>query len=357
LPTHNKKIVHHNICAHNELLELNEIFTEDLHDSTAATGKTTAPLLDVGAQKIRIQCMKYIRDVYAERRAQKVPAISFEFHPAKTPEAEATLIQKTIPTLSHLAPDFCSVTYGAGGSTQHKTLEIVDGIQRKHNLIGMTHLTCVNANRDKINLVLEQARVLGIINVLALRGDPPDGGEFKKTEGGFEYSKELVAFIRQKGGFSIGTAGFPEGHIACKEGKYVDWQRLKDKIECGSDFVLTQLFWDNSDFYEFYEHLTVKLGVKVPISPGIMPMVSSKQIKHISKLCGARWPAEVLAKLEQLGEDDEAVTQFGIEFATKQCEALLKFGVPGLHLYTMNRVRSVREILKNLKLRTPVPSV
>jgi methylenetetrahydrofolate reductase (NADPH) len=299
--------------------------------------------------------MKYIRDVYAQRRADKKPAISFEFHPAKTPEAERTLVEKTIPTLAALKPDFCSVTYGAGGSTQEKTLSIVDGIQRKHGLIGMAHLTCVNATTTKIAVVLEEARIMGINNILALRGDPPGGGPFQVTPGGFEFSKQLVGFIRERGGFCVGTAGFPEGHIACKEGKYVDWQRLKEKIDAGADFVLTQLFWDNTDFFEFYEHLTVKLGVKIPVVPGVMPIVSCKQIKHISKLCGARWPSELFAYLESLGDDDEAVTQFGIEFATKQVEALLKFGVPGVHLYTMNKVRSIREILRNLHLREAIP--
>jgi methylenetetrahydrofolate reductase (NADPH) len=297
--------------------------------------------------------MKYIRDLYAAAGLTQKPIISFEFSTARSPEADKTLFEKTLPAIAKLAPDYCSVTYGAGGSTQGKTLAMVDHMQRQLGLTTMAHLTCVNATRQQIGQIVEQARALGIHNILALRGDPPGGvGEFIKTEGGFEYSRELVEFLKQKGGFSIGTAGFPEGHIACKAGKYADWGFLKQKIDAGADFVLTQLFWDNQDFFEFYEHLTAKLNVRVPIVPGVMPMLSSKQVKHISKLCGARWPEDVLAKLDQLGEDDDAVAAYGIDYATKQCEALLKYGVPGIHLYTMNKVRPVREILTNLKLRS-----
>ena len=296
--------------------------------------------------------MKYIRDIYAQAKAAKTTVISFEFSTPRTPEAEKTLFEKTLPAIAKLAPDYCSVTYGAGGSTQGKTLAMVEHMQRDLKLPTMAHLTCVNATKQQIGEILDQARALGIQNILALRGDPPGGvGEFKKTEGGFEFSRELVEFIKQKGGFCIGTAGFPEGHIACKAGKFADWGFLKEKIDAGADFVLTQLFWDNVDFYEFHEHLTKKLGVTVPIIPGVMPMLSAKQIKHITKLCGARWPQEVLAKLDQLGDDDEAVSSYGIDYASKQCEALLKFGVAGLHLYPMNKAKPVREILKNLNLR------
>ena len=296
--------------------------------------------------------MKYIRDLYAAAGLAQKPIISFEFSTARSPEADKTLFEKTLPAIAKLQPDYCSVTYGAGGSTQGKTLAMVDHMQRQLGLTTMAHLTCVNATRDEIGKIIEQARALGIRNILALRGDPPGGvGEFKKTEGGFEYSRELVAFIKEMGGFSIGTAGFPEGHIACKGGKFADWNFLKQKIDAGADFVLTQLFWDNQDFFEFYEHLTAKLNVKIPIVPGIMPMLSSKQVKHISKLCGARWPDDVLAKLDQFGDDDDAVAAYGIDYATRQCQALLKYGVPGIHLYTMNKVKPVREILGNLKLR------
>jgi methylenetetrahydrofolate reductase (NADPH) len=215
----------------------------------------------------------------------------------------------------------------------------------------MAHLTCVGSTQTQLGEVLAQARSLGIQNILALRGDPPGGdGEFKKVEGGFEFAYQLVNFIRGLGGFCIGTAGFPEGHIACKEGKHVDWQRLKAKIDHGAEFVLTQLFFDNADFLEFRDHMVKKLGVAVPICPGIIPILSGAQIKRFTTLCGARMSAALLAKLDQLGDNEEAVTEFGIEYATEQCRQLLREGVPGLHLYTLNKARSTVQIVKNLGL-------
>src|SRR6185295_19531721 len=180
------------------------------------------------------------------------------------------LLEKTLPALLQTRPDYCSVTYGAGGSTREKTLMIVDRIQKQHQLTAVAHLTCVNATREQIASLLEQIRSLGVQNVLALRGDPPGGGDFKTTPGGFEFSNQLVEFIREQNGFSIGVAGFPEGHIACKEGKIADWQNLKKKIDAGADFVITQLFFDNSDFYEFREHMAKTHGVKIPVVPGII---------------------------------------------------------------------------------------
>src|SRR3954465_1086289 len=169
--------------------------------------------------------MQFIRDIFAAGKAGKYPVISFEFFPPKTEEGDRALLERTLPALMALKPQFCSVTYGAGGSTREKTLMIVDRIQRQHHLTAMAHLTCVNATKEQIADVLKEGRSLGIKNILALRGDPPGGvGEFQKTQGGFEYSYELVRFVREVGGFSIGTAGFPEGHIACKAGKYADWR-------------------------------------------------------------------------------------------------------------------------------------
>lgn len=294
--------------------------------------------------------MQYIRDIHAAA-AGKRPVISFEFFPPKTEEGDRALLEKTIPALMRLRPDYCSVTYGAGGSTRDKTLGIVDQIQRKHNLTAMAHLTCVNSTKEQLGEVIEQARGLGIKNILALRGDPQGGiGEFRTTPGGFEFSYELVRFLRELGGFSIGTAGFPEGHIACKEGKYVDWQRLKAKIDQGADFVLTQLFFDNADFLEFRDHLTKKLGVSIPVCPGILPILSAAQIKRFTTMCGARMPAPLVDRLNTMAEDDEAATQYGIEYATRQCEELLREGVPGIHFYTLNKPRSTTEVLKNLGL-------
>ncbi len=294
--------------------------------------------------------MHFIRDIFAAARAAKRPVISFEFFPTKTEEGERVLLEKTIPTLMQLKPDFCSVTFGAGGSTRDKTLMIVDRIQRQHSLTAMAHLTCVNATKEEIRGYLTEASARGIKNILALRGDPPGGeGEFKMTEGGFEFSYQLVEFIRQTGGFSIGVAGFPEGHVACKEGKYVDWHRLKNKIEHGADFLITQLFFDNRDYLEFRDYLT-KLGVTAPLVPGIISILSTAQIKRFVALCGAGLPETLVTELEKRGDDDEAVTQFGIDYATNQCQELLRQGAPGIHFYTLNKARSTTAILKNLGL-------
>ena len=294
--------------------------------------------------------IRYIRDIFASAHATRRPVVSFEFFPTKTDEGERTLLEKTIPALGQLDPDFCSVTYGAGGGTREKTLAIVDRIQREQEITAMAHLTCVNATIEDTSAVLEQTRALGIRNILALRGDPPDGApEFVKTEGGFEYSYQLVQHIREYREFSIGVAGFPEGHIACREGKLVDWQRLKAKIDHGADFVITQLFFDNRHYFEFRDFLAAQ-GVTVPIVPGILPILSTSQIKRFVALCGAELPADLLAELERRGDDDEAVTQFGIDYATRQCEELLREGAPGLHFYTLNKARSTTAVIKNLAL-------
>jgi methylenetetrahydrofolate reductase (NADPH) len=294
--------------------------------------------------------MQFIRDIYQEARAAGRPVLSAEFFPTKTEEGERNLFEKTIPALQAIRPSYCSVTYGAGGSTRDKTLGIVERIQREHALTAMMHLTCVNSTEAELGSVLSAASAAGIRNILALRGDPPGGGEFVKTEGGFEFSRELVAFIRKTGGFSIATAGFPEGHIACKAGKYQDWEYLADKIQAGADFVITQLFFDNADFYEFHDHLVGKLGVTVPIIPGIMPILSAGQTKRFVALCGAQLPAPFLRRLDELGDDDAAVTAYGIEYATEQCASLLEHGVPGLHFYTLNKAHSTVQIARNLGL-------
>jgi methylenetetrahydrofolate reductase (NADPH) len=294
--------------------------------------------------------IQYIRDIFEAAKVPRRPVLSFEFFPTKTEEGERTLLEKTIPALRQLRPDFCSVTYGAGGGTREKTLAIVDRIQRQHDITAMAHLTCVGATVDDTCAVLEQTRALGIKNVLALRGDPPAGAsEFVKTEGGFEYSYQLVQRIREFGAFSIGVAGFPEGHIACRDGKYVDWQRLKAKIDHGADFVITQLFFDNRHYFECRDFLAAQ-GVDVPIVPGILPILSTSQIKRFVALCGADLPPALLSELERRGDNDEAVTAFGIEYATRQCEELLREGAPGLHFYTLNKARSTTAVIRNLAL-------
>jgi methylenetetrahydrofolate reductase (NADPH) len=294
--------------------------------------------------------MRFIRDIYTEKMAAQKPVISFEFFPPKTDEGDRNLFEKTIPALSQTRPDFCSVTYGAGGSTRDKTLMIVDRIQRQHHLTALAHLTCVNHTREEVRALLEKIRALNCKNILALRGDPPGGGEFKPTPGGFEFSSQLVKFIRESGDFSTGVAGFPEGHVACKEGKYADWEHLKAKVDAGADFVLTQLFFDNADFFEFRDYVAGKLGVRVPIVPGVIAILNAAQIIKFTQLCGSKIPPPLRAKLDVLGSDEAAATEFGIEYATRQCEELLRAGVPGLHFYTLNKSHSTVRVLKNLGL-------
>jgi methylenetetrahydrofolate reductase (NADPH) len=294
--------------------------------------------------------MQLIRDIFAANQAARRPVVSFEFFPPKTDEGDRTLLEKHFPALLQTKPHFCSVTYGAGGSTRDKTLMIVERIQRAHGLTALAHLTCVHHTRDEVRALLEKIRALGCRNILALRGDPPDGGEFKPTPGGFQFTSQLVGFIRESGDFSIGVAGFPEGHIACKEGKQADWRHLKEKVDAGADFVLTQLFFDNADYFEFRDYVAGTLGVRVPLVPGIIPILSTAQITRFTRLCGAKIPLPLRSRLDELVGNDEAVAEFGIEYATRQCEELLRAGAPGLHFYTLNKSRSTVQVLKNLSL-------
>ncbi len=294
--------------------------------------------------------MKFIRDIYAGRNAGRRPVISLEFFPPKTDEGDRALFEKHIPALLAARPDYCSVTYGAGGSTRDKTLLIVDRIQREHRLPALAHLTCVNHTRDEVRALLEKIRALDCKNILALRGDPPGGGAFRPTPGGFEYSSQLVGFIREQGDFSVGVAGFPEGHVACQAGKHADWRHLREKTAAGADFVITQLFFDNADYFEFRDHLTQKLGVPVPLVPGIIAIVSATQIVKFTQMCGAKIPPALRSRLDQIGTDDAAALEFGIEYATRQCEELLREGAPGLHFYTLNKAHSTVQVVKNLGL-------
>jgi methylenetetrahydrofolate reductase (NADPH) len=294
--------------------------------------------------------MQFIRDIYAAKAAARRPVVSFEFFPPKTDEGDRNLLERQIPALLESRPDYCSVTYGAGGSTREKTLRIVDCIQRQHGLTALAHLTCVDHTREEVDALLQKIRGLGCKNILALRGDPPGGGEFRLTPGGFEFAAQLVNFIRAAGDFSVGVAGFPEGHIACREGKHADWRHLKEKVDAGADYVLTQLFFDNADYFEFRDFVAGKLGVGIPLVPGVVPILSAAQITRFTQLCGAKIPPALRERLDQLGANDEAAVEFGIEYATRQCQELLRAGVPGLHFYTLNKSRSTVQVLKNLGL-------
>ncbi|HNV00727.1 MAG: methylenetetrahydrofolate reductase [NAD(P)H] [Verrucomicrobia bacterium] len=294
--------------------------------------------------------MRFIHDIYSDARQAGRPVFSFEFFTPKTESGDRAIFERTLPALCRLAPSYCSVTYGAGGSTRAKTLQMVERIQLEFGVPAMAHLTCVGSTRDQIVALLDEARSRGISNILALRGDPPEEtGRFVRSDGGFEFAHELVTLTRDLGGFSIGVAGFPEGHLECREGKEVDWRRLAAKIGCGARFVITQLFFDNAFFYEFRDYLVGTLGITVPIVPGVIPILSSSQVERFVSLCGATIPSALAGRLNALGDNDADVTEFGIEFATRQCADLLRQGVPGIHFYTLNRTEPTTRIVQNLR--------
>ncbi len=297
--------------------------------------------------------VKRIPEIYAAKRAAGRPVVSIEFFPPKTPQGEARLFGEVLPCLAEAAPDFCSVTYGAGGGTRRKTLQIVDRMQREQGLTAMAHVTCVSFTHTQMEVFLDDAAGLGIENILALRGDPPAGEtDFQRPEGGFDYASQLIDVIQRTRPrrFAVGCAGFPEGHPDCAEGKHADWGHLLTKVNAGAEFVLTQLFFDNAYYFEMVEHMTNRLGVTVPITPGILPILSTSQVKRFTDLCGATLPLPLLAELDRLGDDDDAVTTFGIDYATRQCEDLLARGAPGIHLYGLNRAHAPLAILRNLGL-------
>jgi methylenetetrahydrofolate reductase (NADPH) len=293
--------------------------------------------------------IRAIHDIHVANAAAGAPSFSIEFFPPKTEEGERKLFAEVLPLFSSLPVHYCSVTYGAGGSTRESTLRIVERIQREHQLTTLMHLTCVNATRHEVAGVVDEAARRGVRNILALRGDPPGGtGDFVATDGGFEYSAQLVRFLKDRGGFTVGTAGFPEGHVAQRQGRHADWAFLAQKVREGADFVVTQLFFDNADYYAMRDHLAKVHGVTCPIIPGLLPVLSGRQTRKFVELCGARLPGPFLARLDELGDDDGAVTDYGIEYCTAQVEDLLRNGAPGVHFYTLNRAHSTRRILANL---------
>src|SRR4051795_5719091 len=279
------------------------------------------------------------------------PVFSFEFFPPKTPEGEKNLY-RALSELKPLDPAYVSVTYGAGGSTRDKTLEIVQRIKEEFDLEAMAHFTCVEQTTEEIEATLARMHEAGIENVLALRGDPPQGQtEWRKTAGGLEFSHELVRLIRADYPFSVGAACFPETHIHATSAED-DLRHLKDKVDAGVDFLITQLFFDNAHYDDFVARARA-IGVTVPIIPGIMPITNYGQIARITTLCGATMPEHVLGELEARKDDAEAVAEFGVSYATMQCADLLAHGAPGLHFYTLTRSRATRAILSALKLWRP----
>jgi|CZKG01.1.fsa_nt_gi methylenetetrahydrofolate reductase (NADPH) len=279
------------------------------------------------------------------------PSFSFEFFPPKTDAGEHNLYT-ALSELKTLEPSFVSVTYGAGGSTREKTIEIVKRIREEYGLEAMAHFTCVGATVEELRATLEEMREAGIDNVLALRGDPPAGEDvWQKTEGGLEYSRELVELISADYPFAIGAACFPETHIHATSPED-DLEHLAEKVRAGVDFLITQLFFDNSFYFRFVERARAA-GIEVPIIPGIMPITRVGQVERMAKMCGSTIPAELHRELHARGDDPEAVLDFGVAYATLQCAELLAAGAPGIHFYTLNRSPATRAILSALKLAKP----
>jgi methylenetetrahydrofolate reductase (NADPH) len=279
------------------------------------------------------------------------PIFSFEFFPPKTEQGEKNLYA-ALAELRPLEPAFVSVTYGAGGSTREKTIEIVKRLKEEWGLEAMAHFTCVGATVPELRTTLDEMRDAGIDNVLALRGDPPAGeSEWTKTEGGLEYSRELVELIAGDYPFAIGAACFPETHIHAT-GAEDDLRYLGEKVSAGVDFLITQLFFDNSFYFDFVARARAA-GITAPIIPGIMPITRVGQVERMAATCGSAIPDALRQELHAREDDAEAVLDFGVAYATLQCAELLAAGAPGIHFYTLNRSPATRAILSALKLSRP----
>jgi methylenetetrahydrofolate reductase (NADPH) len=279
------------------------------------------------------------------------PVFSFEFFPPKTEAGERNLYA-ALGELQTLEPAFVSVTYGAGGSTREKTIEIVKRIREEYGLEAMAHFTCVGATVEQLRGTLDEMQRAGIDNVLALRGDPPAGQEdWTMTEGGLEFSRELVELISADYPFAIGAACFPETHIHATS-READLEHLTEKVGAGVDFLITQLFFDNALYFAFRDRARAA-GIEVPIIPGVMPITQVGQVERMAKMCGASIPEALHRELHARGEHPEAVLDFGVAYATLQCAELLEAGAPGIHFYTLNRSPATRAILSALKLARP----
>lgn len=276
----------------------------------------------------------------------KGPIFSFEFFPPKTLEGEKSLYE-TIKNLRHLEPAFVSVTYGAGGSTREKTVDLVIRIKHELGIEPMAHLTCVNSSETEINSILSRLQDSGINNILALRGDIPNQEGHDIINEAFHHANELIRHIRKNYDFCLGAAAFPEGH---KESRTLqeDTSCMKMKVEAGADFFITQLFFDNQYYFNLIER-THQIGLNVPIIPGIMPITSVDQIERFTSLCGATIPDELKSRLESAKANPADVMDIGIRYAADQCRGLIKNGAPGIHFYTLNRSPATIAILRELK--------
>ena len=276
--------------------------------------------------------------------------LSFEIYPPKTEAGEAQLIS-ALDRLMEFRPSFVSCTYGAGGSTRDKTLELVVKIRQTFGVATAAHRTCVESTEEGIRQWLKEATDLGIENIIALRGDPPRGETaFKKPEGGLEHGNELVSLIRREfPHFSIAVAGYPETHQEAPTPE-IDLANLKRKVKAGADAVITQLFYDNRDFFAFRVRYR-EAGITVPLVPGILPVINVAQIQRIASLCGAKLPPSFLADLEQHRNDPDGQLKVGVDYAIRQCQELLDSGIPGLHFYVLNKAETPRRILQALNLQ------
>jgi methylenetetrahydrofolate reductase (NADPH) len=286
-----------------------------------------------------------IRELFATGRK----LFSFEFFPPKT-EVGATNLEKTVRELADLQPAFVSVTYGAGGSTRDRTVELVTRIQKSDGICAMAHLTCIGAGRTEIAAVLDRLIEGGIENVIALRGDMPAGQtSYQILADGLPFASDLVGFIRQRYGDRLCIAGacYPEGHIECRDPD-ADLRHLVTKVRAGVDFLVTQLFFDNRHYFDFVKRARAA-GITVPIVPGIMPITNLASVERMTKMCGTTIPPALLAELDRRRDDATAVQQLGVAQATAQCVDLLHGGAPGIHFYTLNQSPATRMILTALK--------
>lgn len=280
----------------------------------------------------------------------KEKTISFELFPPKTDKGFENL-KKTVAQLAELKPDFISCTYGAGGGSRDKTLDIVEMIEKEHNTIALAHLTCVLNTKDQIKAIVEDIQSRGVKNILALRGDPPaDNPDWQPGEDNFHYSSELCEFIRKEFGdeFALGVAGFPEGHLLCPD-RDKDAEYLKLKIDNGADFVITQLFFDNQDYFEYTQRLK-NLGITNRIIPGVLPITDWNALVRFTGLCGATITQELEDIFKPLADDKEATYKAGVEFAVNQAQQLLDAGAPGIHFYSLNKLQPTKDILEQLTL-------
>ncbi|HEX8550564.1 MAG TPA: methylenetetrahydrofolate reductase [NAD(P)H] [Abditibacteriaceae bacterium] len=279
------------------------------------------------------------------------PLVSFEFFPPKDEAGEAQLL-KAIDDLRPLAPDFVSVTKTGGGTPQ--TLDLTARIQSELDVRCMAHMTCAGHTAEEMGAYLDRLWDSGVRNVLALRGDPPAGERFNAVEGGFGYATDLVKFARERQDFCVAVAGYPESHPQSLN-LTRDVEYLKLKQDNGAHFVITQLFFDNADFFRWRD-LAEKLGVSIPLCAGIMPISSVSQIKRFVMMCGAKIPHWLLVRLESLESDPLAVAAAGVDHAITQCEELLREGVPGLHFYTLNRSKATNLIGQSLRGSGALPA-